>query len=234
MRAAIRTAVALALCLATVRSAIGESPAVPDRALDALVLPAGSEHVVALLHYRWFGLPLAARSFDAPGPLAVVMAQLRSAQPAFRDVRAQSNEVVLSGTQDGQQWIARLTPLGQGRVDILISTLSLPAIGPMARPPANANWLPRDAHLRFDLAADDGHSLQQIWTHGLAPAALAPMLHKALRVRGWVAASGFADANTEVPSAWSRGSTRLDLSLLPAEGGSAIVIRRHTHASERS
>jgi hypothetical protein len=197
-----------------------------EHELDRLALPVDAQHIEPVMSCLWFGLPLAARTFDSPGPIADVVRHLQKVQPLWRDVRGLPDEVVLSGDDGLVQWIARLTPADRGRINVLMSTLRLPAPGWRPKRSLNFDWLPRNARLRFDLAAADGRSQQQIWTHTLTPAMLGPILIKALNDQGWKQVG--AVRGWDAPMQWARADQQLDLTLLSRQSGSAIVIRRWT------
>jgi hypothetical protein len=195
-----------------------------ERELDRLALPTNAQHIAPVMSCLWFGLALAARTFDSPGPIADVIRHLQKVQPLWRNVRGLPGEVVLSGSDKSVQWIARLTPADSGRIDVLMSTLRLP--GPDWRPKrgVNSGWLPRTARLRFDVTAGDGRSMRQIWTHAMTPAMLGPILIKSLHVRGWKHVGAVHAWN--VPGRWTRDDEQMDLSLMPCQFGTAIVVQR--------
>jgi hypothetical protein len=192
--------------------------------LDSLALPANAQHIEAVMSYLWFGLPLAARRFDSPGPIADVVRHLQSVQPIWRDVRVQPGAIVLSGRNNVVQWIARLTPAENGYIQVMLSTLRMPPPGWKPKRALNSDWLPGTANLRFDLMGGDGCSTQQVWTHTQLPSTLWPILIKALSVGGWTQIS--ADRGALAPMRWVRFNERLDLSMHAHESGAAIFIHR--------
>jgi hypothetical protein len=212
----------VAICLPA-HSVISPQSRRLEHELDRLALPADARHIEPVMSCLWFGLPLVARTFDSPGPIADVVRHLQNVQPLWRNVRGLPGEIVLSGDDGLAQWIARLTPAGRGRIKVLMSTLRLPAPGWRPKRPLNSGWLPRNARLRFDLMAGDGRSLQQIWTHTSAPAMLKPILIKSLNDQGWRQVD--AVPGWDAPTQWTRAGEQLDLTLLSRQSGSAIVIR---------
>jgi hypothetical protein len=195
-----------------------------EQELDRLALPVNARHIAPVMSCLWFGLALAARTFESPGPIADVIRHLQKVQPLWRDVRGVLGEIVLSGDDTVVQWIARLTPANGGRIDVLMSALRLPGPNWRPKPGVNSEWLPRTARLRFDVAAGDGRSMRQIWTHTTAPAMLMPILTKSLHVHGWKRVGAVHAWN--VPARWTRDGEQMDLSLVSCQFGTAIVVRR--------
>jgi hypothetical protein len=195
-----------------------------ERELDSLALPVNAQHIAPVTSYLWFGLPLAARTFDSPGPIDDVVGQLQKIQPLWHNMRGQPGEIVLSGDDGSAQWIARLTPASSGRVDVLLSTMQTPSPAWRPKRSVNSDWVPRTANLRFDLMAIEDRSTQQIWTHTLPSKTLWPILTKALNVKGWTLVG--LDRGWSTPTQWTRGDERLDLSLLACRSGAAMLVRR--------
>lgn len=242
----IRARVFLCLAVAGLATAAWHIPRAAARALPATAmvapppLPPGGSYVPLGDGMRIQGLPVFVWLLDAPGSLRDIALWLTARQPALRDIWVAPGAVVVAGAAEGMHWAARLSDAGGGRTQGSISVLPVDA-GPAAGiagsrdlAVAGFGWPVPGGQLHFEFRSrDEGASvIEQVWTHGLAPAPLRQKLFDALAAGGWRA--GGADAggraarptSAEAPQeaySWSRGRITLSTVIVPLDQGSGIT-----------
>lgn len=202
--------------------------------LDRLMLPPGSAQVSLGQRLHLFGMPVDIRVIDIPDSVDHVARLLGERHAGLTDVAVYPGTVMLSGQIDGQFAVIMLEPAGprqtRGSVSVLpeAHAASFPTSKPVVEGSMsliNHVWLPSTARLRLQLEqdeADGGHILEQIWTTALPIAAARRYVYENLSKRNWK-----LKAEASMMSRWSCAQHTLQLTLVPVDHGSGLLLQRH-------
>lgn len=183
----------------------------------ALTLPSGSQDIPLGEQLRLYGVPVAIRVFDVPLGLTALAQWLSDKHPNLTELSVMPGKIVLSGMLDGALCTVLMESQGAkrtaGSISILNASLKTPA-----RTAAFAG-MPSEARLRLDFSSiESGERVtQQVWSSSWPLERLRPVLHSGLRNTGWKTIQ--STAHSEL---WQRGSSRLQVALMPTEEGTGV------------
>lgn len=185
--------------------------------LEALRFPVGSRRGLLADGIWLHGVPARVLIFDTPLSTPELIRYLSAQQPALTDLNVLSGQAILSGRVGQERWVIQMEGLGARRTAGSISAVNLLASHGTPVP----DWLPAGSRLRLDVAMmEDGVRFSEsIWQYVLPPEQLAPLLEDRLIQSGWHRLPASDEEHW-----WTRGKTRMRLSLVPLEGGSGLLV----------
>ncbi|WP_186332214.1 hypothetical protein [Bordetella genomosp. 13] len=183
-------------------------------------LPRGAVQTVIAQQAALYGAPADIVYYEAPLGVSGMLAHFQQHHPELRDLTVLQGMAVLSDRQGPCLRTATVTGVGSARSAGTLSRVCWPEAAAQAG--QAPRWLPAGARLAFDFATREpaGRHVQQVWRHPDAPGVVRAALRRNLLQSGWIAAPEDAPG----PRQWVRAAQALDVDVVAAGTGSAIVI----------
>ena len=182
-------------------------------------LPAGSIKGERLLPFQVNGRQTVVQDFVFPQSVAAAAANLVPQIHGRPVLLGLSDGVAISWSEKSWLWSVRLRGLGPDRTQGTLSGSDIAEsnLQALRRP----GWLPAQARLALDVSTHQaGNSAtQQVYLHTAAPVDFSPLIRAALTRCGWRPVS-----ESDGVAHWERAGARLDLVVVPAAGGSGLVV----------
>lgn len=182
-------------------------------------LPAGSVKGERLLPFQVNGRQTVLQDFVVPQSVAAATAKLVAQIHGSPVLLGLADGVAISWSEKSWLWSVRLRGLGPDRTQGTLSGSDMAegALTTSRRP----GWLPAQARLALDVSTRQAGSsaTQQVYLHTATPDAFSRLISAALKRCGWQSVSESNGA-----AHWERAGARLDLVLVPAAGGSGLVV----------